>query len=292
MSLTENSYAGLNLLLCLLAFVVCQSFIACQTKEQKVAAALKQCRELLDKDDFFSAAHCYDTAMTTNPDKATEIAKIGDEAIFNKCVELYDKRYYEQSLICLDPAAVLKSGDANVYFLLADNFYRYQFKMNYEGRLEFLNRAEESVKQSLKIRPDDAAAHWLYGKILSGKFQSERAMREFRQAIKLTPESPVYWINLADVQENSNDYWGAVTSYNQALLIDSDNTLALYNMGLLYEKMDRIDEAILAYGKLLQVEMDYDDARKRLEELKKRREDGKQYEPLKPHGVSNDIKRR
>lgn len=53
MSLTENSYDGLNLLSCLLAFVVCQSFIACQTKEQKVAAALKQCRELLDKDDFF-----------------------------------------------------------------------------------------------------------------------------------------------------------------------------------------------------------------------------------------------
>ena len=268
MRFTERNNHRLFNIGLLLVFITCQTFVSCQTKEQKVESALKQCRELLDKDDFIEATNCYDAAATANPDKASKIARTGGEAVFDKCLKLFDKGNYEQSLVCIDPEAALKQGDANIHLLLADTFYRHRFAVRAGKTEELSNRAEDSAKRNLEVSPDDAAAHWIYGEILYDKFQSEKAMQEFRQAIKLAPETPDYWMRLADIQENSGSYWEAVTSYNQALLIDSDNVRALYDLGLLYEKMDRIDEAVFSYEKLLRVEPDYEDARQRLEQLK------------------------
>ena len=285
----KNNIVSKSLFL-LLAIIVCQSFVACQTKEQKVAAALKQCQQLLDKDDVQAAGECYGKAIFANPDNATLISKTGEDAVFKKCIELHDKKNYKQAISCFDATTALKPEAASVYFLLADSYYQYHRESN-DGTTDLLDKAEEAIKQGLEIRPDSAVAHETYGEILDAKGEYKKAVEEYKKAIKIDSKTSDYWILLALAQEKLEDYWGAVTSYKQALLIKPDETLALYNSGLLYEKLGEIDNAILSYEKLLKIKSPYDDAEQRLENLKKKREEQKQNNLEKPQGEAKGFRK-
>lgn len=273
-----------------LLFILSSTFFtaSCRHEQKTVDSTLEQCRKILDKDDFAGATECYEKATEDFPDQAVEIARTGNDGVLNKCFELFDKEKYEQSLICIDPAAVLKaenvsfaSDDPQLYILLADNFFRHRFFVrSYEENIKLMERGEKAVNLGLKLDAENAAAHWIYGEILYEKGDSQRAEAEFRKAIKLSPESNEYWIKLADKQSSSNLYWEAVSSYNQALLIDPENAFVLYQLGVLYEKLDRTDSAILAYEKLLKIpselieerfQDELDEARQSLEQLKLRR---------------------
>ncbi len=288
MRFMEKNNIVLKSLILLFAVIVCQSFVACQTKEQKIVAALKQCQQLLDKDDVQAAGECYGKAILANPDNATEISKTGEDAVFKKCIELHDKKNYKQAIICFDATTALKPDSASVYFLLADSYYQYHREKN-DGTTDLLDKAEEAIRQGLQIRPGSAVAHETYGEILNEKSKYQKAVEEYKQAIKIDPETSDYWIRLALTQEKLEDYWGAITSYKQALLINPNETLALYNSGLLYEKLDEIDKAILSLEKLLKIKTPYDDAKQRLKNLKKKREEQKQNDLEKPQGVGSEL---
>lgn len=271
----ESSNTVLKLTVWLCVFISCQTFAACQTKEQKVAAVLKTCQELLDKDDVAAAGDCYGTAVSANPEAAAQISKIGADAVFKKCVTLHDAKRYEPAIRCLDSMTALRPDSAHIYFLLADSYYRYHQASN-DQTSELLDRAEETVKKGLAIAPDDAVAHELYGKILDARREFQKAGEQYQQAIRLDSKTPFYWLKLALAQEKSEDYEAALTSYKQVLLLDPKQSLALYNSGLLYEKLDKTDEAIAAYEKLLSIETSYDDAAQRLENLKRKKSGDKQ----------------
>ncbi len=266
---------------------------SCQNKPKTADLALEQCQKLLDKDDFAAATGCYETSANDFPDRAQEIARTGSDGVLNKCFELFDKKKYEQSLICIDPAAVLNAENASfapddprLYFLLADVFVRHKFVMkSHEARVKLFDRAEKAVNLGLELDHDNAAGHWILGEILSEKPDSQKAEAEFRKVIKLSPESNTYWIKLADKQMGSSQNWDAVTSYNQALLKDPENAFVLYELGSLYERLDRIDETVLSYEKLLKIPPEHideklqdevDEARQSLKMLNLRRGDEKQ----------------
>ncbi len=274
MRFMEKNNIVLKLLFLLVVLVACQSFVACQTDKWKVATALKQCQDLLDKDDVQAAGECYGKAIFANPGSATEISKAGEDAVFKKCVELHDKKNYKQAITCFDAATALKPDNASVYFLLADSYYQYH-RANNDGTTDLLDKAEEAIKQGLEVRSSSAVAHETYGLILDAKKEYQRAAEEYRQSIKLDSKTSDYWIRLALTQEKLNDLWGATTSYKQSLMIEPNSTLALYNSGFLYEKLGEIDKAISAYEKLLKIKISYDDAEERLKSLKKQREDEK-----------------
>ncbi len=288
MLITEKSSLIIKILLFSVILFLCQTFAGCQTKEQKVEIALNQCQQLLDKDDVQSAGECYEKTGFANPERMTEISKVAEDSIDKKCFELYDKKNYRQSIVCFYSIIAFKPNNANVYYFLADSYLQY-YKTSNNGTGDLLVLAEEAVNDGLKINPDDADLHYLYGEILISKNRIKEALSEYKQAVKIKPNEILYRIKLAITQEKLGSYWEAVTSYNQALLIDPNDTLSLYNSGMLYEKLSRVDEAIFAYEKLLKIKTKYDDAKERLERLKTQRENEKN-EPKRYPGQGGSTK--
>jgi tetratricopeptide (TPR) repeat protein len=60
-----------------------------------------------------------------------------------------------------------------------------------------------------------------------------RSISYLDSAIKLDPGGTDYWINRGIIKQSSRDTLGAISDFQQALKIDSDNTLATHNLAIL-----------------------------------------------------------
>ncbi len=254
---------------------------SCQNKQKTIVATLEQCQKFLDKNDYNGASSCYQKAIIAQPDSAIELSKAGHRELFKKCVELKDEKFYQSAIHCLNDLEKLQSNSANIYFLLADSNYQYYkqlFNRSKMTDLELLNRAEEAVISGLELKPDDAAAHALYGDILKekdtlleGKGYIQVAIEEYKKSVELKPETRVFWVYLGMAQEKNNDITGAIGSYEKALSIKADDTLMLYFLGKLYDKEGKRDKALEKFEKLFEIDPNYDDVKQRIEALTKKR---------------------
>ncbi len=275
-NLTAKSF---NLALVLLITGGCLLSVACQSKEQKATTTLQRCQTLLDQDRLPDVVNCYHEAMQADPQNAPEISRTGKTAFFKKCVEYKQKSDYKTAIICLEGFTALEPQMANGYFLLADSYYRYfqeDRKARGQADKELLDRAENAVKNGLDIKSDDAGAHSLYGQILADDGKKQNALLEHQTAIKLSPQTYVFWIYFMIAQEKFGDDEEAIKSCYKALAIKSDDPMAYSFLGKLYVKVGKTDEAIETFEKLLKIQPDYDEeANKQLEELKRLRDEKK-----------------
>ena len=268
-------------LLCLLLVVInCQTFIACQTKPLDIVTALKPCQELLDKDELSAANQCYQRAMLAHPQNAVEISKHGEGVFFNKCVELEKREDYEKAIVCFEGMTILSPEKSNIYLHLASNYYKYSKTV--KDKTDDLARAEEAIKKAIELRAESAIAHNTYGRILEETGNSQDAIKEHQQAIKLEPNDTLYLIDLAFAQEKFDDFTGALESYQRALTINPKDTDALYFLGLLYEKTGKTDKAIETIERWIVIEPAKQETLDRLKILKQRLEVEKSNQkPLK-----------
>lgn len=244
--------------------------VACQSKPRDAASILLPCQELISKDDIQAAGKCYEAALLSNPQQAGEIEEVFTKSFFEKCLEFKEKKNYQQAIICLEGLSVLAPDSANVQLQLASSYYQYHETRLYDD-FELLGRAEAAIKRSLEINPEIAIAQLTYGEILRKKGNLGDALKAYQETVKLAPKDDFYWMQLALFQEKKGDSSSALISYHQVLLLDSKNTLAIYNSAKLYEKTGNRDKAIENYEKLLEIKDEYDDARERLENLKKQK---------------------
>jgi tetratricopeptide (TPR) repeat protein len=267
-----------------LAFVVfllgsCLLSVACQSKEQKAATALQRCEQLLDKGELQNIGDCYKAAMQADPDHAPEISKAGKIAFFKKCIDYKEKGDFKNAIICFEGFTELEPQLANNYFLLANSYYEYfqqDAKASGKRDLELLDRAEETIRTGLNIKPDDATAHSLYGEILKEKGDELKSLLEYQTATKISPKTGIFWIKLARAEEKISLNEKAISSYKQALNIDPNDKLALYFLGLLYERMGKLSDALETQEKNLKLEPSDEEIVQKVKELKERIESDKQ----------------
>ena len=273
----KNNIVSKSLFL-LFAVIACQSFVACQTKEQKIAAALKQCQEMLDKNDIANIGNCYIRVMTENPESAEEISKRGSEAVFKKCLDFKDKKDFENAIICLEGVVGVRGESANVHFQLADSYlqyYKQKYVVNSYQGVDLLDKAELEIKKSLEINPNKAIVYEVYGEILKNKNDLQGALKKYKKATELKPEDSFYFVKLALTQEKLNDSTGAIESYKSALAVNPKDTTALYFLGALYEKLGKFNEAIETFEKQKTLESLDEETEQRLRALKERQEQPK-----------------
>lgn len=256
-------------------FCNCAALAACQTKEEKTATALQKCQKSLDRDDLLAAFKCYAETAAANPEADGLITRTIEETVFKKCLEYRDKDL-KNALICFEGVAGISPRKANAHFLLADSYLQYagreRGQIGYHVDFETLNRAEEAIKKGLTIAPEDAAAHSVYGEILKEKGEWKKALDEYREAARLAPKEGVFWVKLAMIQEKLDYNDIAVSSFQQALKLNSNDATALYFLGKLYEKTGRLDEAIETIERRVKSEPASGETLQKLKELKERRE--------------------
>jgi protein O-mannosyl-transferase len=112
---------------------------------------------------------------------------------------------------------------------------------------------ETLFRETLARNPGSGFLHSNLGVILMSTGREAEAATEFEAAVRLTPDSPDYHVNLglalAQIPGRMAD---AITEYQTALRIDPHLPAALLNLGLAYTSMPgRLPDAIAEYRKAI-----------------------------------------
>ena len=112
----------------------------------------------------------------------------------------------------------------------------YLFKNDLEGAINTYNRAEEiyGVNEKTTFQKQ---------KILLKQNKVDEAIEEGRRLISSNPDESQYILSLAEIQISNLKYEDGVTTINQALKSDPQNSRARLLLANAYEKLNRIKEA-------------------------------------------------
>lgn len=142
---------------------------------------------------------------------------------------------------CLENLLKTYSDKSFINLFLAENYLE----------LNYLDEAEKTINTFIAQYPKESSGYNVRCQILSDKNNFSEALKSCITAIQLAPEDTSYLRDYASVKEKSGDSLAAEVVYKQILLKNPNDELTIVALGRLYEKADRLDEAIETYEKLL-----------------------------------------
>lgn len=126
----------------------------------------------------------------------------------------------------------------------------------------YLNTGSETDRRiqawlvALAQDPNNPMYHNELGRLLIDKRLPNDAKREFRRAIAADADFYPAWYNLALVLASEGDRRGALRALDRTIDLKRGHASALFQKGLLLEKMGKRDEAIEAYVKAFGINWD------------------------------------
>jgi tetratricopeptide (TPR) repeat protein len=125
---------------------------------------------------------------------------------------------------------------------------------------EVLGRAVLAYRDAIRLKPDDARAHYNLGVALWKLGRLAEAEAKYRMAIRLLPDYPDVHLSLADVLADLGRLAEAEAEYRTAIRLRPEHDLAYYNLGTVLEARGRSDGAQAAYREALQRNPEFPDA--------------------------------
>src|SRR5450830_867829 len=107
------------------------------------------------------------------------------------------------------------------------------------GRIQ---EAEMLYRDVLQVQPNHPDALHLLG-LIAQRARHPDAIGLLRRAIQVNPDNPVYHCSLAMAMHEFGRSEEAILSYQRALALDAKNAEAHYNLGLLFQHLQRLAEA-------------------------------------------------
>jgi tetratricopeptide (TPR) repeat protein len=122
------------------------------------------------------------------------------------------------------------------------------------------NAAISEFQEALRLMPDDASIQYNLGVALTMKGQDDAAARYFQAAIRLKPNyaEPHSFLGLALNKKGQTN--AAISEFEAAIRIDPDNSEAHNYLGNLLALKGQTDEAISQFQKTLRLKPNYADA--------------------------------
>jgi predicted O-linked N-acetylglucosamine transferase (SPINDLY family)/ADP-heptose:LPS heptosyltransferase len=117
--------------------------------------------------------------------------------------------------------------------------------------------AEILYKEILQTQPQQADALHLLGAIAKQRGQAQIAVDLISQSLKINPNNAAAHSNIALAFQALNRFDDALASYDNALAIQPDYAEALFNQGITLQCLDRFDEAIDSYDRALAIQPEH-----------------------------------
>jgi protein O-GlcNAc transferase len=114
--------------------------------------------------------------------------------------------------------------------------------------------AESGYRTILDANPDHPDALHLMGMISSQKGDLETSARLIRQAIRLFPNSEIYYNNLGNALARLDRIDEAILAYQQALMINPDSVDAINNLATNLKELGRLDDALAYFKRALRID--------------------------------------
>lgn len=147
---------------------------------------------------------------------------------------------------------------------IEDYEYRF-FHDNYDGDTNLFKKAIEAYRQEIKIKPDDAMAHYNLGYVYCKLGMYKEAIKAYKQAIKIKPDMEMAYYNLGVTYgRDLGMLKEAIEAFKQAIRIKPDFEDARLNLGYAYNKSGMYDEAINVYQKAVELDPMNEDIHGRL----------------------------
>lgn len=162
----------------------------------------------------------------------------------------------------------------NQYFLKCDpNSWKAHFNIGVLRKKEGkITEAISEFRRSLKFNPGNAVAYYNLGSIYVDSGDFWKAMECFENAVKIKPKYTMAYNNLANVYYAVGRTRDAIDTYKKALSLQPHEDI-YFNLGNKYLLMKEYDEAISSYQKALALNPDDKEARLRIEEATRLREE-------------------
>lgn len=119
-------------------------------------------------------------------------------------------------------------------------------------QLRTFDKAEVNYRQVLRIKPDSVVAHTRLAMLLHSQGMFCAAAESYRHSLKLDPQQPIVHFNLAAVLQAQGKTEESTGEYLEAIRQRPNYAMAHANLGYLLRERGKLDEALTSYRKALQ----------------------------------------
>lgn len=127
-----------------------------------------------------------------------------------------------------------------------------------------LDMPEVAIRYRLKaieINPKDYNAYYMLGQMYSRQHKYDEAIDAYETALKLNDQFSEAYCNIADTLNKVGEYNLAIMNAKKATELDPNDKYAFCTLGESYEKLNDLDEAKKYFGKSLQLDTEFKDAK-------------------------------
>jgi len=139
------------------------------------------------------------------------------------------------------------------------------------AQLEVANKnndaARKLIQQALDLKLNYTDALFLLASIETNEGNPSAAIKQAEKAAQLAPGDATIFFRLGLLRYNNSEYSSAVSAFEQAVTIDNTYLNAHYFLGLAYQKVNRIGDALLQFKALSKVIPNNVDVKKALDSL-------------------------
>jgi superkiller protein 3 len=140
---------------------------------------------------------------------------------------------FDNAILCFERA--LKRNPADIKSL-----YNLSLVHSWKGTLE---DAEDAAKRGLKLEPKHAGLHSSLGNIYADEQKEEEALQEYNTALQLNPKDPVTRFNLGGLHFKRRELKEAEKAYVKVLELAPKDVEAAQNLAAVYILQDRMADA-------------------------------------------------
>jgi tetratricopeptide (TPR) repeat protein len=133
-----------------------------------------------------------------------------------------------------------------------------------DSGLSCIEKCDSIAKSESSPQEDDAVKHLTLGIALYDKGELDKAIVEFRTAIRQKPNYPVAHMELGNALDDKGDHDGAIVEYRTAISQQSNFATAHFNLGLALKAKGDLDGAIAEFRTAITQQPNYPEAQSEL----------------------------
>jgi len=188
-------------------------------------------------------------AVVQNPKQYLNYMNLGN--VYSALVPLAVTNSYESAFAAYDKALSLSPNNPSIPLAKAS--------------LEFINKnnteARKYINEALALKVNYIDAIFLLVQIETNEGNLSEAIKKAEMAGQYAPNDPTVFFRLGLLRYNNNDYNGAVSAFEQAVIKDPTYLNARYFLGLSYKKVGRSSDALVQFKILNEVIPDNQDVK-------------------------------
>jgi len=225
--------------------------------------------------DLAAAAAAYGKVIALDPGRVAAHHSLG--SIYNRMQRFADAAASLEKAVSLDPNradAFLELGQAyedSKDFARAAEAYEKYVALKPENpwtgylrlgtcRLE-LGQPEAAVaalSEALKLQPRDVKTNFTLATAFTKAKNLEQAEATYKTLVGLNPEGgTTYYGRIIQMYDEAGQYDKAIDAARKIIEMNPKNELAVFNLGIMFLKLQRTDEAVQAFRDALALKPDY-----------------------------------